>query len=156
MREGHVVCEECNGTGSTEPDCKVCKGYRSLKVHAAYAHGYRKADLEIDHSDGFCECPACDADMCDMCEGSGEVQALEQEQQLRRVLIQAKEGRIAPLISLDWRGRVHFGDSLLSMEAARKAKRAGLILWWCSIFGDELRLTHEGERAYDNLYRVDC
>lgn len=156
MKEGYVVCEECSGTGSSEPDCRVCKGYRSIRLHAAYAHGYRKADLEVDYSDGFCECPACEGDMCDMCEGGGEVQALEQEQQLRRVLIQAKEGRIAPVISLDWRGRVHFGDELLSMEAARKAKREGLIMWWCSVFGDELRLTLAGERAYENLYRVDC
>lgn len=155
MREGYVLCEECNGTGSTEPDCRVCKGYRTVKAHTAYAHGYRKVDLDIE-SDGFCDCPACDADMCDMCDGSGEVQALEQEQQLRRVLIQAKEGRMAPLISLDWRGRIHFGDALLSMEAARKAKRSGLIEWWCSVFGDELSLTREGERAYANLYRVDC
>lgn len=155
MQEGHVICGECKGTGSTEPDCAVCKGYRSLKVHAAYAHGYRKADLEIDHFDGFCECPACDADMCEMCEGSGEVLAMEQEQQLRRVLILAKEGRIAPLISLDWRGRIHFGDKLLSLEAAREAKRRGLITWWCSVFGDDLYLTQAGERAYADLYRTD-
>jgi hypothetical protein len=154
-REGYITCEECSGTGSTEPDCKVCKGYRSIKVRTAYAHGYRKADLADVESDGFCECPACDGDMCDMCEGSGEVQAIEAEQQLRRVLIQAKEGRIPPLISLSWRGQVHFGDNLLSMEAARRAKRDGLITWWCSVFGDELRLTSAGERAYSDLYRTD-
>lgn len=154
MREGHVICGECKGSGSTEPDCAVCKGYRSLKVRAAYAHGYRKADLEDIESDGFCRCPACDADMCEMCEGSGEIQAMEQEQQLRRILIHAKEGRIAPLIALDWRGRIHFGDKLLSLEAARQAKRDGLILWWCSVFGDELVLTQAGERAYADLYRT--
>lgn len=156
MREGHVLCEECNGTGSTVPDCWMCDGYRSVKVHAAYARGYRKAWLEDIESDGFCKCPVCDADMCGLCEGGGEVPALEQEQQFRRVLIAAKEDRVPPLISLDWQGRVRFGDGLLSRHAARQARKAGLITWYCSVFGDELRLTSAGERAYDNLYRVDA
>jgi hypothetical protein len=137
-----VKCRECEGTGSTDPDCRACKGHRSIKIKHAYALGYRKIDLEdVDESDGYCECPVCDADTCDFCQGDGSVPRHEQEQQLRRALIFARYQKLPPLCTVDYGGRRRREFQLLSAEAAGdiietgKAFRRNVLA-----FGDEFYL----------------
>lgn len=135
-------CRECAGTGSTVPDCRACKGYRSIKLHHAYALGYRKDELEdVDESDGYCECPVCDATTCDMCSGDGSVPAYEQAQQERRCLIFARYQKLPPLCTVDYRGRRRWSyDERLSAEAAGDLIEAGKAKRLCSVFGDEFYL----------------
>ena len=143
----YVRCRECSGTGSTDPTCRACHGHRSIKIKHAYALGYRKCDLEdIDESDGFCECPVCDATSCDMCQGDGQVPAYEEAQQERRALIFARYQRMPPVCTVDFRGRRHWDyDQLLSAEAAGDLIEANKAMRLNSVFGHEFYLRSKAD-----------
>ena len=153
----HVKCQECNGTGSSKPDCWMCHGQRTVTLKKAYRHGYRKADLPGLEDDDYCDCPACyeEASTCMFCYGDGDIDPFVQEQQKNRVLMAALGRFIPPVFYTDYRGQFVVDDDidLLSREAAAQCREDGLIHWFCSIFGDEISLTIKGDEAAKTAWR---
>jgi len=149
-----VRCFECKGTGSSVPDCYLCEGYRSVKAKRAYALGWKKTDLIDLQEDGFAECPSCydEARSCIFCYGDGKVDSFINEQQRNRVLIAAAHNRSDPPVCFRFerntsRLEVDPQINLLSGAHARELKREQMITWYCSVFGDEIYLTPQGENA---------
>lgn len=146
----YIKCPDCNGTGSSVPDCSVCHGYLSMPWRAFMRHGYRKADLIICGSDDFADCPRCDADHCALCHGDGQVHPAEADQQRERVLIFGLTNELVPIIRQGGiRGAHHRldRDPLLSREAAHQLRHEGKLHWFRSVFGDDIMLTPAGEEA---------
>lgn len=162
-----IKCFECDGTGSSVPDCELCKGDRTVKAKRAYALGWKKSDLGDIEEDGYCECPQCyyEARTCMFCYGDGRVSQLIKDQQRDRVLIAARNGYRGeiPLCFThgyrDSRIEVDSEIYLLSHAHTRELRDAGLINWFCSVFGDEIYLTPEGEEEAKvawRRYRILC
>jgi hypothetical protein len=150
-----VQCRECRGTGSEDPDCRTCGGHRSIRLKAAYARGWKKADLnDVDESDGYCECPDCEGHSCQTCSGDGTVPFHEQNQQERRVLIFARYQKLPPLCTVDYWGRRHREDQLLSPDYAGDLIESYDAHRFCSVFGDEFYLTEKGKQRYLDLWRA--
>lgn len=158
-----VQCVECKGTGSSEPDCPLCEGYRTVKAKRAYAFGWKKRDLPDLEDDGYSECPQCydTARTCMFCYGDGTTDPVIHEQQRMRVLIQAKHGFIPLVFRTDYRGHFIRDEQmyLLSSAAAASLRKEGMLHWYCSVFGDELYLTPNGEEEAAKAwkeYRALC
>lgn len=154
MIHNTVACHECSGSGAERPGCSVCHGYRSIRLKAAYARGYCKAELrDVDESDGYCECPECEGDVCHFCSGDGSIPVHEQAQQERRVLIYARYQQIPPLRTMDYYGRPRSEDQLLSAKAAGDLIEAGHGIRLNSVFGHEFYLTDQGKAQFAELWR---
>lgn len=168
-KSSKLRCVECEGTGSSKPDCWMCKGDRSVSLKKAYRHGYKKVDLpEVYDDDGYCGCPVCDWDAhsCIFCGGDGEVDAFVAEQQRNRVLVfglqSSWRARIPPTFEVDDIGMLAiFRDAseYMSAEAVSVLRTEGLVQWLRSMLGDEVYLTPAGKAAARvawKEYRVLC
>lgn len=142
-----VACMECDGTGAYKPDCWLCEGEMEVPISEALENGYALGDLETYPDEDVCRCPAyeCRGDTCGICEGSGEMEDWRLEHEVTRVLIMAKTDVMPPRLRL-YNRRIIRSDDLLAVFAGRVAKERGWIWWFCSIFGDEISLTPDGER----------
>lgn len=146
-----IECLECEGTGAHMPDCWLCSGERTIKIEKALAEGYTLEDLEAaSPEDDYCRCPAdeCQGDSCELCEGDGTMEGWRLEHEVTRVLTMAKTGLMPPRLHL-YNRQIIRSDELLANFAGRIARDRGWIRWFCSILGDEISLTPDGEREYD-------
>jgi hypothetical protein len=160
-----VKCFECEGTGSTVPDCRLCNGQRSVRLKRAYALGWKKSDLP-DGGDGtYCECPECydDAGPCAFCYGDGYTEPFIESQQRARILIMAKYNEKMPVcFRRDRLGRltVDKNINLLSMSVALKMRDEGLVEFFGSnFFGHSLAMNAVAKQAAmeaEFLYRDLC
>lgn len=158
-----IECPECDGTGADKPDCYCCKGRRTIHWRAAIRHGFKKRDMQNLEDDGIGDCPSCEADQCQACEGSGAVPGNYMQRERERILLTAlNDRRIFPRIIVDtfvpYRKRTPVTrvyvdhDAFLSNAAGEVCRRAGEINWFRTIFGDEISLSNRGYLAAMQLY----
>lgn len=148
-----VKCSECRGCGHEDPDCEACSGYGSITLEKAEALGWSRDDLEdVDESDGYCECPDCGGDTCELCSGDGTVPAYEAAQEERRALIFARYQRLPPVCTVDHWGRRHREVRCLSWEAARPHHESGAAMRLNSVLGHEFYLRNKAD--FPSLWRA--
>lgn len=147
-----VRCPDCDGTGSTVPDCEMCHGQRSISRRKANRWGYKVSDIpNYDPGERWCDCPRCydDADDCGLCGGGGGVSPGVLEHEEERVLRFAVENAMPPRVILE-HGRLYIDhEALLSISAASRCYQRREITWFRSVFGDEIRATGDGEAALE-------
>jgi hypothetical protein len=152
-----MKCIDCNGTGGDD-SCYLCRGHRIIPVRRALREGYQKDDLDEIY-ENRCDCPACHADACELCDGSGTITAEDVEREITRVLICGLTGRIPPVLSRhEWpNGRViiHDHERLLSPGASWICKKRGWS-WRLQVlaFGDELHMYPAGKLEAEKRYRI--
>jgi hypothetical protein len=75
------------------------------------------------------------------------------EHEVERVLLTSlNNGDISPRVSLCG-SKTHIDyDAMLSRGAAAKCRDDNLIMWWCSLFGDEIYLTDKGKAVVMRLF----
>jgi len=159
-----VKCFECDGTGSTVPDCSLCGGQRSVRLKRAYALGWKKSDLPDEGDGTYCECPECydDACPCMFCYGDGYTDAFTESQQRARILLAAKyNGTIPVCFRRDRAGRLSVDKNiyLLSKAHAQKMRDEGLLQFFGSFFGDSLIIDDTAKQAAmeaEYFYRDLC
>lgn len=130
---------------------------------AVIRHGFKKSDMQNLEDDGIGDCPSCQGEECQSCEGSGAVPENYMQRERERILLTAlNDGRIFPRIAVDtfvpYRKRtpitrIHVDhEAYLSNAAGDVCRRAGEIHWFRTIFGDEISLTNLGKAAVMKFY----
>lgn len=158
-----VKCFDCEGTGSTKPDCELCHGVRSVRLKRAYAKGWRKENLPDEGDGEYCECPECydSAGPCYFCYGDGYVDPFVESQQRSRVLFMAKYDAMPACFKRDHLGRLTVDKEIYVLSSAHgsQLEDEGLIFHLRSYFGDSLSLNEAGKAAAleaELLYRDLC